>query len=217
MIRALLPAVLAVAETRKEIDRPLFPEELGTVERAVSSRRVEFVTARACARAALAELGLGPVAIPSGSRGEPRWPAGIVGSISHCRGFRGCAVARTAEVTTVGIDAEPNEPLPDGLIGDIVSLAERQRLEALTEEAPGVSWDRLTFCIKESVYKAWFPLAGRWLGFEDAELTPHVDGSFDVRLRVEGPIVDGAELTGFTGRWVVRDGLVVTSVVVRAG
>ena len=27
------------------------------------------------------------------------------------------------------------------------------------------------FCAKESVYKAWFPMTGRWLGFEDATLT----------------------------------------------
>jgi 4'-phosphopantetheinyl transferase EntD len=37
-------------------------------------------------------------------------------------------------------------------------------------ERPEVYWDRVLFCIKESTYKAWFPLTHRWLGFEDASV-----------------------------------------------
>ena len=35
----------------------------------------------------------------------------------------------------------------------------------LLATVPGVSWDRLLFSAKESVYKAWFPLTSRWLNF----------------------------------------------------
>ena len=62
-----------------------------------------------------------------------------------------------------------------------------------------MSWDRLLFSTKESVYKAWFPLAERWLGFEDARVTIDRDrGSFAARLLVPGPRLDGRELSGFS-------------------
>jgi 4'-phosphopantetheinyl transferase EntD len=81
-----------------------------------------------------------------------------------------------------------------------------------------VCWDRLLFSAKESVYKAWFPLAGRWLGFADAviTLTPAA-GIFSARLLVNGPVVAGRAVTGFTGRWLVRRGLIVTAVALPAG
>ena len=41
-------------------------------------------------------------------------------------------------------------------------------LRRLAHEDSTVAWDRLLFSAKEAVYKAWYPLAERWLGFEDA-------------------------------------------------
>jgi 4'-phosphopantetheinyl transferase EntD len=38
----------------------------------------------------------------------------------------------------------------------------------LTASAPGPAWDRLVFCLKEVVFKVWYPLAGSWLDFDDA-------------------------------------------------
>src|SRR5262249_33599292 len=61
-------------------------------------------------------------------------------------------------------------------------------------------WDRLLFSAKESVYKAWFPLARRWLGFEEADVTLDPAGRFTARLLVPGPV------SGFTGRWTVHNG-----------
>jgi enterobactin synthetase component D / holo-[acyl-carrier protein] synthase len=214
----ILPATAVVAGTRDEIlDAALFPEEEAVLGRAVEKRRREFTTARACARAALAQLGFPALAIPSGPRGEPRWPTGIVGSITHCAGYRGCAVARAADLTTIGIDAELNQPLPDGVLEDISLPEERELLGILRREATEVHWDRLLFSVKESVYKAWFPLAERWLGFEDASVT--IDprqGDFSVRLLVPGPVLAGRELSGFSGHWLARDGLVLTAIALSA-
>jgi 4'-phosphopantetheinyl transferase EntD len=210
----ILPAGVAVAATRGDIlDAELFPEEESIVGRAVEKRRREFLTARACARQALAQLGIAPAAIPSGPRGEPRWPDGIVGSITHCDGYRACAVARSTDLATVGIDAEPNQPLPDGVLGDIALPEERRQLGNLARDAPDVRWDRLLFSIKESVYKAWFPLAERWLGFEDAKVA--IDprrASFTACLLVPGPVFGGAELSQLQGRWAVGDGLVIAAI-----
>jgi 4'-phosphopantetheinyl transferase EntD len=213
MLERILPASAVVRATRGDLDAALHPEEEAMVERAVEKRRREFTTARACAREALAELGKPRQAILSGPKGEPLWPAGIVGSITHCDGYRACVVALSAELRSVGVDAEPDLPLPNGLLGDIALLEEREQLHELARQAPGTHWDRLLFSIKESVYKAWFPLAERWLGFEDAIVAiDFEEQSFNARLLVPGPVIDGCELSGFSGRWLADEGFVMAAI-----
>lgn len=182
---------------------------------AVDKRRREFATARECARTALAELGVPPVPILRGERGSPVWPRGIVGSITHCAGYRAAAVAYAAQITTIGIDAEPNSPLPDDVIDTISLPAERSQLQLLATERPDVCWDRLIFSAKESIYKAWFPLTRRWLGFEDAVVAINeAEATFDVRLLAPTPLASGFPLVNFTGRWLVSGGVIMTAVTV---
>ncbi len=218
MIQEILPAgVIAVEARHDSPDAKLFPAEELALGQAVEKRRREFTTARMCARAALQELGFPPAPILTGERGEPQWPAGVVGSITHCDGYRACAVARSNEVVTIGIDAERNAALPHNLLGDIATPEELPWLRRLELQSPEVRWDRLLFSAKESVYKAWFPLAKRWLGFEDAVIVfdPSA-GTFTARLLVSGPPMADGPLRGFSGRWMVRDGIIVTAIAVSA-
>lgn len=213
MFDQVIPEHVALVAVRDDVlDAPLFPEEEVVVEHAVDKRRREFVTGRACARAALARLGLPAQAIPQGIQGAPLWPEGVVGSITHCNGLRACSVARSSDLTALGIDAERNEPLPEQLVGDIALPRERQLLAALSWQDPSVSWDRLLFCAKETIYKAWFPLTERWLGFEDATVTLDPAGTFSARLLVHGPRVQGRELSGFSGRWTLHDGILFSAI-----
>jgi 4'-phosphopantetheinyl transferase EntD len=214
MLAEVLPALAAVVEVRGDLpDAILFPEEKEVIDRAVEKRRREFRTGRACARAALAKLGIEAQAIPSGPRGAPQWPAGIVGSITHCDGYRACALARVTDLLTIGIDAELDAPLPEGVIGDIALPEERRALDLLAAEEPGMNWDRLLFSAKEAVYKAWFPLAERWLGFEDARVEIDRERrTFSARLLVPGPRLQDRELGGFAGRWLARDGLLLAAI-----
>ena len=131
--------------------------------------------------------------------------------MTHCAGYRAAALARSDEVRTIGLDAEPNEPLPGGVL-DIVSLpAERDRLAHMSAGYPGVAWDRLLFCAKEAVYKAWFPLAECWLGFQDAEVTIGArDGTFTAQLHVPSPV------SGFAGRWSANHGLIGAAITIPA-
>jgi 4'-phosphopantetheinyl transferase EntD len=192
-----------------------FPGEETLVAKAVEGRRREFVTARRCARQALARLGHPAAPIRSGPRREPLWPAGVTGSITHCRGFRGAAVAPQTVTAGVGIDAEPHGPLPDGVQQAVTAPGESEMLGALALANPLIHWDRLLFSAKESVYKAWYPLTGRWLGFEDARLTiDPAAGTFTAYLLVDGTRSDGGPpLTRLPGRFLVARGLVVTAVV----
>ena len=216
MIGDILPAGVAVAEAFGDLaDVTLYPGEEAVVAKAVEKRRREFATGRACARAALAKLDVPPTAILPGLRGAPQWPSGVVGSITHCAGYRACAAAREREFTTLGIDAEPHDDLPEGVLGAVASPGERAMVSALAAARPEVCWDRMLFSAKESVYKAWFPLTGRWLGFEDACVDLSREGrTFSARLLVEGPVVNGATLTELAGRWVVSNGLLATAIVI---
>lgn len=217
VLERILPDAAVVVATTGEREVELSPEEEAAVGDAVEKRRREFVTARACARAALARLGYPNQPVPAGGRGEPLWPAGVVGSITHCAGYRACAVAPASELLTIGVDAELGKPLPAGLIGDVALPEERRWVERASAEDPTVSWDRLLFSIKESIYKAWFPLAQSWLGFEDAGVA--VDrsrGTFSASLLVPGPTLGGRKLDGFAGRWLAADGLLFSAVTMPA-
>lgn len=217
-MRALLDTVLgdhrsALAAEERYDDppdlRPL-PEEEPLIEKSVTKRRNEFVTVRYCARLALAQLGQPPVPILKGEKGEPRWPDGIVGSLTHTAGFRGAAVGRRPGVRSVGIDAEPHDVLPSGVLDSVSLPEERAELQAMSD---GLHWDRILFCAKEATYKAWFPLTKRWLGFEDAHITFDVGGGFVARILIDPAALCGPPLTTLSGRWSVRDGLVLTAIV----
>ena len=221
MIAEILPDTVCAVEAREDpVDVVLFAEEEAVLGQAVDKRRREFTTARHCAHQALARLGLPAQSIPSGPRGEPRWPEGVVGSITHCHGYRACALAHASELLAIGIDAEPNEPLPDGVLAAIATAQELPMLGQLTRARPEVHWDRLLFSAKESVYKVWYPLAERPLGFEDAVLELVLDsdphkGAFSARLLIAGPSLDGVPFLGFfSGRWLVREGLIFTTIAV---
>ncbi|WP_228993902.1 4'-phosphopantetheinyl transferase superfamily protein [Streptomyces sp. DH8] len=230
MIERLLPADVSCAATRAETvpDGFLFPEEEALIAKSVAKRRNDFATARACARRAMAGLGLPPVAVLRGHRGKPLWPEGIVGSLTHCHGYRAAALAREKDVLALGIDAEPHAPLPEG-VRELVTLpAERERIGPQAEEGSGaLHWDRVLFSAKESVFKTWYPLTGTELDFAEADLTFSQEraaegaagpggsvaagGAFAARLLLTDPALPET----LYGRWLIEDGIVATSVLVR--
>ncbi|HEY7054207.1 MAG TPA: 4'-phosphopantetheinyl transferase [Mycobacterium sp.] len=216
LVSVVLPDSVAAAELYSDPpDLAPLPEEEPLIARSVAKRRNEFITARHCARVALGELGFPPAPILKGDKGEPCWPDGVVGSLTHCEGYRGAVVGRAASVRSVGIDAEPHAVLPDGVL-DAVSLPAERR--ELAESPVELHWDRILFCAKEATYKAWYPLTRRWLGFEDAHIAFDVDstgiaGEFVSRILIDPAALSGPPLTSLRGRWTVRDGLVLTAIV----
>jgi len=223
MIAPLLPGGVAAAESFGDPDGlvPL-PAEESIIARAVAKRRKEFITARACARVALGELGIDPAPIMRGEKDMPLWPDGVVGSITHTAGYRAAIVAYGMAIRSLGIDAEPHEPLPDGVL-DLTSIeAER---DVLATRPAGLHWDRLLFCAKETTYKAWFPLTRRWLGFEDAHITfdqtgdvadGGAHGTFVSRILIDPAAADGgAPLLELPGRWLVARGFITTTIALR--
>jgi 4'-phosphopantetheinyl transferase EntD len=212
--RILPPATQAVETFGDRFEADLFPEEQAVMARAVNKRRREFATVRTCAREALERLGVAASPIVPGVRGMPEWPPGVVGSMTHCDGYRAAVVARLSDLLSMGIDAEPDAPLPKGVLEFVTVADDLPGIEAVSRT--GLAGDRLLFSAKESVFKAWFPLTHRWLGFEGATVTLRPDGTFTAHLLVDGATTSGRTLSELDGRWLATRGLVVTAATVPA-
>jgi 4'-phosphopantetheinyl transferase EntD len=245
LIADLLPSAVAASESTgdpPDAGPGLFPAEEAVMLTAGPRRRAEFAAGRLCARAALARLGVPAAPILPGPAGQPRWPAGVTGSITHCAGYRACAVARTTDVTAIGIDAEPDAALPAGLIEKVATGPERAwiRRHAGARPAagmpgaglpstglpstglpstgvpragtPAVCWDRLLFSAKEAACKLWYPLTGQWPGLRAAVIDLATTGTFTVCLPGPGLGAGERPATRLTGRWLSRGGLIITAI-----
>ncbi|MET3982284.1 4'-phosphopantetheinyl transferase superfamily protein [Streptomyces sp. PvR034] len=217
MIQDLVPGRVAGWDSFE--DRLRFtphPAEAASLRSRAPARRREFANGRYCAHRALRRLGTPALAIPAGARGAPRWPDQVVGSITHCPGYTAAVVARRTRVRALGIDAEPHLPLPADVLEFVARPEERARVRRLLAERPGAHWDRLLFSAKESVYKTWFPVTGRFLGFHEAEVRIDPEaGTFGVRIPDSGG-AGPALPRELTGRWRISGGLLVTAIAVPA-
>jgi len=211
MIETLVPASASAEMFSDAPESTMFSIEAAAVANAVVERRREFGTVRYCARKALLKIGMPAVPILPDVDRTPRWPVDVVGSMTHCAGYRAAVVARSRDLRSVGIDAEPHAAVRNEALDLILRDEERVRLRALADARPDLHWDRILFCAKEAVYKAWFPLTRRWLDFADVSMAVQLDGTFCARLLVRVPRVAGIDLDGFSGRWLVGRSLVVAA------
>ena len=205
----------------------LWPAEAEASETYAPRRRAEYASVRDCAREALRGEGIAPAAIVKGQRGAPIFPPNVVGAMTHTDGLRAAAIARHERFRSLGVDAEPHEGLPPGVL-DAVSLpSEREWVSAVLAGEPELRVDKLLFSAKEATYKAWFPLTRRWLGFEDAELTFDTEdlersdagmrarGAFSSRILITPDVIDGGSpLHVLRGRWAIEAGFVVAAIAV---
>ncbi len=215
----LLGSVLPMAVESEERfgDAPggsLFPEEAQVVAHATPRRQHEYATVRECARACLGRFGYPRMPLLPRAGGAPGWPTGVRGSLTHCPGYAAAAVGLSREIAGLGIDAEPDAPLPDGVVRIIATPAERSRL-AQSWVQPGMPhWDRLLFSAKEAVYKAWFPLVGEWLDPQETEVVfDPSTATFTATLSRDDLVLNGSTVTRLHGRWGRGAGILVTAVV----
>ncbi|MER7039930.1 4'-phosphopantetheinyl transferase superfamily protein [Streptomyces microflavus] len=215
MLEQVLPLPVVVAEAFHDpVDVVLFRQEKAVIRRSIDKRRGEFTTVRWCARHALDRLGEAPHPLIPDECGAPRRPDGVVGSMTHCEGYRAAAVARTCAYRAIGIDAEPDQPVPKCVLGMVALPAELRRLSALGERDPRISWDRLLFSAKETVCKTWYPLTRRPLGFHQADIDVLPDGTFTAYLSPSSP---HPVLDRLAGRWTADRVLLLTVISVPAG
>lgn len=169
-IAALFPAGVVVADLR-EPGNPdlLLPGEGEHLARAAPKRVREFAAGRACARRAMAELGIAPEALKVGQGRQPLWPSGFTGSITHTDDYCAAAVAPRTIAGALGIDTEIVGDVKADLWPSICTRAEMDRLEALPQRWRAIG-ATLIFSAKEAFYKSQYPLTGEFLGFHDVEV-----------------------------------------------
>ena len=200
--------VLAASAPIDEHTDDLWPKERELVQKVVPRRAREFAAGRRVARALLTRLGAGGAPLLADPDRTPRWPAGVVGSISHAADLCAVVVAREGPVTGLGVDVEPDGPLEPELWPRICTPREREILLQGGAESCGRR-ARLVFSAKESAYKCVYPHARRVLGFQEVEIEVDLARrrfavSFDDDVRARLPA--GAVLAGafaLRGRWIL--------------
>lgn len=186
----------------------LLDEERVALAPMVAARRAEFATARACARAAMAALGIeGP--IPRRNGGSPQWPDGVAGSISHTRGY--CLGVSTLEPVSIGIDAEEIARIRPAVERRILGDAECSRLVGLDDDDRQRTVATI-FAAKEAFYKAHYEVDARYLGFD--AVTVDFDGDGCVNFVPDSGAVGELVLKRASGRVLVDAGRVVVGVTI---
>jgi 4'-phosphopantetheinyl transferase EntD len=217
VIRALFPPGVCVAIGPNDDDEvTLHPEEAELARTMGPARRREFAAGRGCARRAIAELGVPGGPVLRGLRRAPSFPDGVVGAITHTNGFCAAAVARGDAFAGVGLDAERDEAISERAAARICAPGELAALRALSGRTPE-SWAAIVFSAKETLYKAYFPLTGFFIGFRDALVALFPDsadaGRFEARLlRRDAP--DAAGQRRFAGRYACDGARVITGLAV---
>lgn len=160
--------VQVVVAPRQFYYSTIMAEEIRAVAKATEHRRREFAAGRACARRAIEQLGYAVSAIPAGNDRAPLWPAHVVGSITHCTDFCCAVIADSRSIRSIGIDAEVRGSVGVELSDIISSETERASWSSIRVSRSDAR--AICFSAKETVYKAYYPIAKKFLDFQDVSI-----------------------------------------------
>jgi 4'-phosphopantetheinyl transferase EntD len=197
--------------TPQMYEETLLGEEATTLSSAIAARRREYAAGRAAARQALSNIGVSPGPIVTQQDRTPKWPPGIVGSISHCAGCCIAVVADSTEAIGIGIDVENATPLPIELFHMICGDKDEGGFATL-----GPLGGKLAFCAKEAFYKCYYPITKELLDFSDVSVRfasnrERDAGHFDAAItNPNRPRLPGGWRV--TGRWLVAHGYILVGV-----
>jgi 4'-phosphopantetheinyl transferase EntD len=128
---------------------------------------------RVVASALLARAGLLAAEIGRHPDGQPLWPDGWVGSLTHSRTLGAAALAPAAALRSLGIDLEDPTRLKPALWPHVLTPAEL----AIATPARAAA----AFSAKEAIYKTLGPLTPELPGFHDVDLLWSDTGEFRVQ------------------------------------
>jgi enterobactin synthetase component D len=183
----------------------------------VAKRQAEFLAGRLCARAALQQLQRLDWVPPIGDDRAPIWPEHICGSITHSSGRAAAIVADKRHWRGLGMDLEHllSAERAAKLAEQILTPAELQRRDQLPAELHALAVT-LTFSIKESLFKALYPLVHKRFYFEHAEVLEW-SAEGPVRMRLLTDLSEewqhGRELQG---QFAVQDDHLLSLVAIKA-
>jgi 4'-phosphopantetheinyl transferase EntD len=213
LFHCLLPADVVTEMARvRDVADEIHPEERACITGVAPCREREFVAGRVCARRALARIGVFDCPVLVGFRGEPIWPAGVVGSVTHCADLCAVAIASGSTARSIGIDVERVGAIPPALYRTICTPQELHWVAQFPvdrqEEAIA-----LIFSAKECVYKCRYPIDNQWLDFMHVRVSPWSDlTEFTASLR---GVAAGRWPSRFEGRARICDDHVFTAITLR--
>lgn len=136
-------------------------------------RKAEFYAGRACARQALQILQPNQTARLNKhpEHGFVLWPTGSCGAITHSQGFAAAIVAPLTSFQGIGLDAEAYLAVTKALrLAPHILTANEQRVLDQLSPVEQALFVTQVFSIKESLYKALYPLSLVFFGFQAAEV-----------------------------------------------
>jgi 4'-phosphopantetheinyl transferase EntD len=155
---------------------PLHPGEAAMMARAVEKRRREFTAGRVLARTAMGRLGIAEQPLLNGDDRAPIWPTGVVGTITHTRGWCAVAIAKATDLRALGADVEQDTPLEERLWDSVLNPDEIDHLQGMRpDEARALG--KLIFSAKECAYKAQYLLTRTFLGFSAMSVVVDADAA----------------------------------------
>ena len=181
---------------------------------AAADRSEQFAAGRGCAAAALADLGtfVGPTRIVRGPQGQPVWPHGFCGSITHSGWYVAAAAARLTDAGGIGIDAiEIVAPERAARVASVVARPAELRLlrRAGMDAATALT---VAFSAKESLFKCLFPVVQRYFDFLDAEVVRVDVEEARLEFSVSPSLVWRSPATAVEARFTIADRFVHTGV-----
>lgn len=175
-------------------------------ERMLPRRSAEFTIGRLCARTAIRALGGGHEELGRLPNGAVDWPRGWTGSITHSQGVAIACVGRTTLIRGIGVDIEPNVPLP---AESALALAQ----DRFVGTAAGLQdqGSRLGFSAREAAFKALSAI-GRSVPILAMTVTVWMDTQRAGRFVVELPGDSDEQLEGRW--WVLAGTFVMTAAII---
>lgn len=206
MLDALVPDGVVVVVAAPEMwHAPLTSAEARSLDTSSDRRRREFQAGRAAAREALARCGIEGHDLTRTNR-APRWPAGVVGAITHTGDYCAAAVAPATAYAGLGIDAERHTRTMTAGVRDRICTPDELTAASAVPHA-----EHIIFSTKESYFKAYYPHTGHWIGFDDATVSiDPAQGTVHIEL-VSPTAPRPPGLTSVAGRYVIDGDLVLTA------
>jgi len=182
----LFATAAALVITRIDDYRTALPQqELALINDAIDKRAREFSTGRHCAHLAMQQLDIASAPLLKGSKREPIWPAGVVGSISHCRDLAGAVVAKKSSLQSVGFDVENRKQLDPRIARHVCTADESAWLDSQAPNMRQLSL-LLIFSLKEAVFKCVYQASGVALRFRQCQLVPNFEaGTAKAELAID--------------------------------
>lgn len=155
----------------------LLPEEKEIIAYSAVRRQNDFATGRWCTREVLKKMNIINPPILTGPEGEPIWPTGVCGSITHTKNAYCAVAAFTKDYQSLGIDIEStSREISEGVAKHILTASEEQWL--LKENKDNQKFLRIIFCAKESIFKLFYPLVKSRFAFSLVSILPIPEAGF---------------------------------------